>query len=72
MLKIYAVGLILLTSACGTTMTQGGGTEMTAVQRAVCSEWGKSLPTRSHSDTERTQFEIQLTIAKHAAACLAE
>jgi|TARA_R110000850_G_scaffold224962_2_gene350356 hypothetical protein len=69
MLKIYAVGLILLTSACATTTTQGGGTEITAVQKATCSEWRKSLPTRSRADTVQTQDEIQIAIAKHDAVC---
>jgi hypothetical protein len=65
MLKIYAVGLALLTSACANTMTQGGATEA-----AICDEWKQSLPTRSHSDTVQTQDEIQAAIATHAAVCL--
>ena len=64
MLKIYAVGLALLTSACANTTTQAGATEI-----ALCYEWGESLPTRSRSDTVRTQNEIQAAIAKHAVVC---
>ena len=64
MLKIYAIGLILLTSACANTMTQGGATEV-----AICDEWRKSLPTRSRADTVQTQNEIQVAIAKHAVVC---
>ena len=65
--KIFAAGLmtLLLTSGCVTTMTQAGATEV-----ALCSEWQKSLPTRSRNDTTQTQDEIQVAIAKHAAVCL--
>jgi hypothetical protein len=64
MLKLYAVGLILLTSGCGTTMTQAGATEI-----AMCAVWEKSLPTRSRSDTKQTQDEVQAALVAYAAVC---
>jgi hypothetical protein len=63
--KIFAAGLMMLTSGCVNTMTQAGATEV-----ALCSEWQSSLPTRSRNDTTQTQDEIQVAIAKHAAVCL--
>lgn len=65
MLKISALAALVLTTACVNTTTQGGATE-----RALCSEWGDSLPTRSRADTVQTQDEIQVAIATHAEVCL--
>jgi Flp pilus assembly protein TadD len=65
MLKTFAAGLMMLTSGCVTTMTQASATE-----QAICEAWGGSLPTRSRSDTQQTQDEIQQAYAVQDAVCL--
>ena len=41
----------------------------TATEAARCEVWGKSLPTRSHSDTQQTQDEIAVGYAVFSLAC---
>lgn len=52
-----ATALIVLGLAAGCTQSQ----QIVAVsetEREICIQWRDSLPTRSRSDTERTQQEI--------------
>lgn len=49
----FAAMLVLLAAACEKTPAAATETE-----RAICEAWQDSLPTRSHSDTEQTQDEI--------------
>jgi len=41
----------------------------TEVERELCIQWRDSLPTRSRSDTERTQAEIGVSYDIQAVAC---
>lgn len=44
-------------------------TEATETERAICSEWNKSLPSRSREDTEQTQREIGRAYDVFTAVC---
>ncbi len=44
-------------------------TQATATETELCIQWGESLATRSHSDTQQTQDEIQVSYADFANAC---
>jgi len=57
------VALLTLTS-CQTNSPAGD----TAIE-AVCREWGRSLPSRSRSDTMQTQREIERAYNVHEAVC---
>ena len=35
----------------------------------LCYQWGKSLPTRSHKDTDQTKAEVQKAYATFALSC---
>lgn len=62
---IFAVVLTLgATSACVPSTMQATETET-----ALCESWGRSLPTRSRSDTEQTRAEIQIAYADFLGAC---
>ena len=67
MLKISGVVLVMLTSGCVTTMTQASATE-----EELCRQWQESLPTRSRTDTQQTQDEIQRAYAVQDAVCHGE
>jgi hypothetical protein len=63
---IYAAGSMLLAGACATTNPTSEATE---TERALCDEWGQSLPSRSRSDTDWTRAEIGVAYDVFAAAC---
>ena len=44
-------------------------TEATETEQALCEAWRDSLPSRSFSDTEKTQSEIGVAYDIQAAAC---
>ena len=55
----FAPALTVLVWAAGCTPSQQIGADTaTEVEREICLQWRDSLPTRSRSDTERTQQEI--------------
>ena len=62
--KLIGVLALLAVTGCETTLTQ-----VSATEAALCSAWGESLPTRSHSDTEQTQAEIETGYDVFVAAC---
>lgn len=65
MLKTFAAASMLaLTASCATTRTAATETEA-----ALCRIWIDSLPTRSRSDTARTQDEITHAYATAPLAC---
>jgi hypothetical protein len=41
----------------------------TDTETALCIAWGRSLPTRSHRDTQQTRDEITASYANFEAAC---
>ena len=71
--KSRRIMLALLISASGLTgcslFPQRPTTVATATEMALCAEWGRSLPTRSRSDTEQTQREIARSYDVFTAAC---
>lgn len=55
----FVTALIVLGLAAGCTQSQTTLVDTaTEVERELCIQWRDSLPTRSRSDTERTQQEI--------------
>ena len=64
MLKVFAAGLLMLTSGCVTTMTQASETE-----QALCRAWQESLPSRSRQDTATTIEDVGRAIAIYEAVC---
>lgn len=64
-LSIFAA-LLIVTSTSGCERWTGAAT---ATEAARCEIWGKSLPTRSRSDTAQTQAEISRAYAAFSLAC---
>lgn len=60
------IAFALLASGCATLNPTAEATE---TERAVCSGWGGSLPSRSRSDTQETRDEIGLAYDVFIAAC---
>lgn len=56
--------LLAILSGCANTTSQGFATE-----RALCRAWGQNLPTRSRSDSQQTQQEIQRLYVVFESAC---
>lgn len=55
----FVTALIVLGLAAGCTQSRETLVDTaTEVERELCIQWRDSLPTRSRSDTERTQQEI--------------
>ncbi len=61
--RLLMPALIMITG-CGDTKMTGGATE-----RALCIEWGQSLPTRSHADSAQTADEIGEQYEVFAVSC---
>lgn len=49
---------LVLVAGCIPSQTTPVATVPTEVEKELCIQWRDSLPTRSRSDTERTQQEI--------------
>lgn len=64
LMTFAAVLAVTVTSGCGSLTMPDGATE-----GALCQIWGESLPTRSRSDTEQTQAEIQVAYADFLGSC---
>lgn len=70
-LKRLAGALMLsATMSCAQFETAAGVTDRpTAVQTELCESWGRSLATRSRTDTARTQADIGRSYAVFITAC---
>lgn len=66
-LMLFAAMLMLPAGKCA--MTAPPTTAATETEGAICAEWQKSLPTRSHRDTEQTRHEIGLEYQVFLAVC---
>lgn len=72
LLKSVIVSSVICLSGCTNTTTAVIGTDpdrATASESEVCRQLGQKLPTRSRSDTQLTQDEIQEQYAAYALAC---
>lgn len=67
-MKLLMIFAALLTAASISGCERWTGAA-TATEAARCEIWGKSLPTRSRSDTEQTRDEIQRGYAAFSLAC---
>lgn len=65
---VTALTALVLVAGC-TPSQQIGADTATEVEREICIQWRDSLPTRSRSDTERTQAEIGVAYDVQALAC---
>lgn len=65
-----AIGLtaLALVAGCNPTLPTPAATA-TEVEREICIQWRDSLPSRSRSDTERTQQEIGYSYDVQGMVC---
>lgn len=66
---VTALIVLGLVAGCIPSPTIPVATVPTEVEREICLQWRDSLPTRSRSDTERTQQEIGYAYDVQALAC---
>lgn len=65
MLTLFVIALsVICLTACGNSTGVASATT-----DELCRQWGGSLPTRSRSDTQRTQDEIQSAYAAFDLSC---
>ena len=65
-LLMICAAVLIATSMTGCAKWTGEGT---ATEAARCEIWGKSLPTRSRSDTAQTKEEISRAYAAFEMTC---
>ena len=74
MRKTFVTGLLMAVSAgllagCGVSRIAVTETRPSPTEAAICVSLGEALPTRSRSDTARTQTEIGEAYEQYADAC---
>ena len=65
----FVIVLTLAGLAAGCTPTSQTIIAATEIERELCIQWRDSLPSRSRSDTARTQQEIGYSYDVQGAAC---